>query len=123
MATFTTIFGEDVMTSAIAENAETVGTATLPWGVDVDLKRAFFDEVATFDPMDGIASHDRPLLVASGALDTTVLPEEGEDYIANHPGERTLWSAEMDHVFNIFAETETLDLMIADTVAFLDKNL
>jgi uncharacterized protein len=33
-----------------------------------------------------------------------------------------LWPAEMDHVFNVFSETATLDKMVAATIAYFKAN-
>lgn len=96
---------------------------TLPWGATIDLKRGFFEGVATFDPPAELASYAGPLLVAHGTLDTTVLPTAVDAFLAAHEGVEASWIAEMDHVFNAFTGPETLDLMVGDTIAFLRPHL
>ncbi len=97
-------------------------TAKLPWGAEVMLNGAFFDGIETFDPMAEIAAYSGPLFVSQGMADTTVVPAIPAAFIAAHEGPEQLWSAEMDHVFNVFAETETLDSLIGATVAFFKAN-
>ncbi|WP_052245125.1 alpha/beta hydrolase family protein [Halocynthiibacter namhaensis] len=97
-------------------------TAKLPWGAEVMLNGAFFDGIEAFDPMAEITAYSGPLFVSQGMADTTVLPEIAAAFIAAHEGPEQLWSAEMDHVFNVFAETETLDSLIGATLAFFKEN-
>ncbi len=61
--------------------------------------------------------------MAQGSLDTTVLPVSADILLAAHEGEEVSWTAEMDHVFNAFTGPETLDKMVADTIAFLQPHL
>ena len=119
-ATFTTLFGAEGVQKGMDAGGDEVVTLALPWGAEIDLKGAFFDGVAGQDPVGDIANYSGPLFVAVGENDTTVLPENGARFIAAHPGQSTLWSAEMDHVFNVFATAETLDTLVSETIAFLD---
>jgi uncharacterized protein len=61
--------------------------------------------------------------VAHGTQDTTVLPSAVDTFLAAHEGEESSWIAEMDHVFNAFTGPETLDQMVAETLAFLQPHL
>ncbi|WP_103258312.1 alpha/beta hydrolase family protein [Tabrizicola aquatica] len=96
---------------------------TLPWGAVIELKRGFFEGVATFDPPAELASYAGPLFITHGTQDTTVLPSAVDTFLAAHEGEETAWIAEMDHVFNAFTGPETLDQMVGETVAFLKPHL
>ena len=120
MQTFSDLLGTEAVEAAIAAEADATLGFTLPWGAELDLKGAFFDQVATFDPMAEIAAYPGPLLVAQGDKDTAVLPENGPKYIEAHTGTERLWAADMDHVFNIFGESTTLDALIGETIAFFD---
>jgi dipeptidyl aminopeptidase/acylaminoacyl peptidase len=118
---FTGIVGADTIAAGLAAGDEPV-KVTLPWA-EIALKRPFFEGVATHDPLKDIAAYAGPLLVAHGTLDTVVLPAAAEAYVAAHPGDEVFWGAEMDHVFNAFTGPDTLDRMVADTIAFLQPHL
>lgn len=121
-ATYGSLLGSETLDAGKAAAPDQTITATLPWGVDVSLNGAFFDGIETFDPMAEIAAYSGPLFVSQGLMDTTVMPEVSNAFIAAHEGPEQLWTAEMDHVFNVFAETETLDSLIDATVEFFDAN-
>jgi uncharacterized protein len=120
--TYGGLLGAESMAAGMAAASDESITVTLPWGMDLDLNGAFFDGVETFDPVAEIAAYEGPLFVTKGMLDTTVLPEASDAFIAAHEGPQELWTAEMDHVFNVFTTTETLDEMVAATVAFFDAH-
>lgn len=121
-ATYGGLLSAKTLAEGKAASAEQTIIATLPWGAEVALNGAFFDGIETFDPMAEIATYTGPLFVTQGMLDTTVLPAIPEAYIAAHDGPEQLWSAEMDHVFNVFGDTETLDSMIGATISFFEAN-
>jgi alpha/beta superfamily hydrolase len=120
--TYGGILGADALTSG-ATTGDTPLAITLPWGAEIGLKQAFFDGITTYDPAAELAAYSGPLLVAQGSLDTTVLPASADILLAAHEGEEVSWTAEMDHVFNAFTGPETLDKMVADTIAFLQPHL
>lgn len=121
-ATFGGLLGADTLTKGMAAGADETVKAKLPWGAEVSLNGAFFDGIESFDPIKEIGAYPGPLFVTKGLKDTTVLPEEPDNFIAAHNGPEELWSADMDHVFNVFSETETLDKMIGATVAYFKAN-
>jgi dienelactone hydrolase len=121
-ATYGGLLGAEVMAQGMSAQPDETVTAALPWGAEVKLNGAFFDGIETFDPMVEIARYPGPLFVTKGTLDTTVLPEEADDFIAAHEGPELLWTADMDHVFNVFTTTETFDEMVAATIAFFREN-
>ncbi|SLN28116.1 alpha/beta hydrolase family protein [Roseisalinus antarcticus] len=120
--TYAGILGEELMEAGYAAAPADPVPTTLPWGLDIELKGAFFDQVATFDPLAEIAAYSGPLFVAQGTLDTTVMPVSAEMLIEAHEGPEELWTAEMDHVFNAFTTAETLDAMAAATVDFFAQH-
>ena len=122
MATYGSLFGADIMAQGTAASPDQVITVNLPWAGDVELKGAFFDGIETHDPIEEITGFNGPLFIAVGSNDTTVLPEVGDDFMAAHAGTGRLWSAEMDHVFNVFETSETLDAMLAENVAFIQQH-
>ncbi len=121
-ATYGSLFSPEVLDAGKAAAVTETITTTMPWGADVSLNGAFFDGIETIDPMKEIAAYSGPLFVTQGKLDTTVMPAVADAFIDAHEGPEQLWSAEMDHVFNVFAETETLDAMIDATAAFFEQH-
>lgn len=117
-ATYGSLLGANVLEAGKAASPNETITATLPWGAEVKLNGAFFDGIETLDPMKEIAAYAGPLFVTQGTQDTTVLPTASVAYIQAHEGPEQMWTAEMDHVFNVFTEIGTLDKMIGATVAF-----
>jgi uncharacterized protein len=121
-ATLTGILGAEVVTAGMT-TGDTPLPITLPWGAKIELKQGYFDGFDVFDPPAELAAYQGPLFVAQGSLDTTVLPASADLLLAAHQGVQEKWTAEMDHVFNAFTGPETLDQMVAATIAFLDANL
>lgn len=120
--TFRGILG-DVAVDAGLATGDVPLEITLPWGAVIGLKQPFFDGLRTLDPAKEIAAYTGPLFVAQGSLDTTVPPASADLLIAGHDGGEEVFLAEMDHVFNAFTGPQTLDRMVAATIAFLDANL
>lgn len=117
-ATYGGLLGAETLAAGMAAAPDQTIVATLPWGGEVGLNGAFFDGIARFDPMAEIGAYDGPLFVTRGTLDTTVMPAAADAFIAAHEGSEQLWTAEMDHVFNVFTTTETFDDMVGATIAF-----
>ena len=80
-------------------------------------------ELRALDPADELAGYSGPLLLAQGSNDVLVSADGVPRLTAAHPGDEVLWTAEMDHVFNIEAGAETVDALIAATADFLDAEL
>ncbi|MEM1363723.1 MAG: alpha/beta fold hydrolase [Pseudomonadota bacterium] len=118
VATYGGIFGPDQFARALAADPGTAVSLTLPWGETVSLNGAFFEDVSRHEPVREIETYSGALLVVQGLKDTVVLPENGDAYIAAHPGESTLWTAQMDHVFNTFAEAAMFDAVVDATISF-----
>lgn len=121
-ATYAGLLSAETLKMGKAAAPDQTIIATLPWGADVSLNGAFFDGIETFDPLAEITAYSGPLFVSQGMTDTTVMPATTLAFITAHEGPEQLWPAEMDHVFNVFAETETLASLIAATVAFFEEN-
>ncbi len=119
--TFAGILTEEVIAAGLAAADDEPVPVTLPWA-EIALNGAFFDGLETLDPVAEIAAYDGPLFVAQGSLDTTVVPTSADLFIDAHDGPETLWTAEMDHVFNIFATADELEEMIATNIAYFDAN-
>lgn len=120
MATFTGILGAEVMAAA-PEGAPL--DVTMPWGQPISLGRPMVAELRALDPAAALAGYGGPLLVAQGSNDALVGADGVERLIDAHSGEEQLWTAKMDHVFNIEAGPETVDALIAATGDFLAAQL
>lgn len=120
--TFGDLFGAETMQAGFAADANTSVAITLPWGAEIELNGSFFHGIENFDPIKEIQSWEGPLFVAQGTKDTIVLPENAGRIIEAHEGPEQIWIAEMDHVFNTFETSETLDKQLEATIAFLNKH-
>ncbi len=121
-ATYGSVLGEEFLTAGKAAAVDQTLVTKLPWGPEVSLNGAFFHGLEKMDPMAEIERYSGPLFVTQGTLDTTVLPDAAEAYLAAHEGPEELWSAEMDHVFNVFSDTDTLDAMLERTLSFFAEH-
>jgi len=121
VATYGALLGADSFAAGTAAAPDESITAALPWGADVTLNGAFFDGIETYKPLAEIAKYSGPLFVSKGTIDPTVLPQYSDEFIAAHEGPEELWTAEMDHAFNIFTSPDTLDDLAAATIAFFNE--
>ncbi|TNC74937.1 alpha/beta hydrolase family protein [Rubellimicrobium roseum] len=121
MATFTALLGEEFVQAGLA-TGDTPLTVPLPWGGETALKQGYFEQLSQVDPQAEIASYAGPVFVAQGSADTVVTPDSADLLIAAHEGSEELWVRDMDHAFNALSGTETLDEMVAATIAFFDAH-
>lgn len=119
----TFVVGPDTMKKGFAAGGEAV-EATLPWGAKVSLKGPFFQSLYAVDPVADISKYEGPLLVAVGTKDDVVFPQPaaGQVLLDYHDGDEELIVWPMDHVFNAFANAETVDKLIAATGDFIAKH-
>lgn len=123
LPTMTGALGAEVVAAGLAAGPDEAVPITLPWGAEIALRRGYFEGLTTFSPTAEIAAWRGPLFVAQGSRDDLVPPASAERLIAAHTGPNALWIEDMDHVFNIFTGPETLDAMVAATIAFLAPHL
>ena len=123
-ATFEALFGSEVVKSGLA-SAGRPTLVKLPWGGEVALKTAFFEDLFAVDPVADLAKYPGPIFVAVGTKDSIVYPQpqSAQLLLTYHAGAGELWVRPMDHVFNVFEETRTLDELIEATGAFAAKHL
>ncbi len=99
---------------------------TLPWGEETSMKRAFFEELYTVDPVASITHYPNPLLVVVGSRDTTVYPQplQGQVFLNYHEGKEALVVVDGDHVFDVLATgPEVLDQAIFNSLAWFMETL
>lgn len=118
------LLGPDVVRRGLAGGGQPV-TAKLPWGAEIALKGSFFESLYTIDPVAEIARYKGPLLVAVGTKDDVVFPQpaSGQVLLDYHDGPEELWVRPMDHAFNAFEGTATVDELIAKTGSFIAAGL
>jgi cephalosporin-C deacetylase-like acetyl esterase len=99
---------------------------TLPWGEETSMKRAFFEELFTVDPVAAITAYSGPLLVVVGSRDTTVYPQpqQGQVFLNYHDGEEALVVLDGDHIFDVLATgPDVLDQAIFNSLAWFMETL
>jgi pimeloyl-ACP methyl ester carboxylesterase len=121
--TFEAVFGVEVVKAGLASGGKSI-TVKLPWGTEVALRTAYFEDLFTVDPVAELARYPGPIFVAVGTKDTLIYPQpqSGQLLLTYHKGPGELWVRPMDHVFNVFDETKTVDELIEATGAFVTKN-
>ena len=120
--TYPTLFGVDVMEAGLSVAPSVPVGFTLPWGVEMELNGAFFQEIPESDPVGAISGYPGPVMVIVGSNDELITPqpEMGQTVLdARDNAADELVLMEMDHVFNVFTGAETLDQVIATTNAWL----
>lgn len=122
--TYPMLLGPDMVAAGLASGGEPVAI-TLPWGLEIALRTAFFEELYTVDPLVKISHYPGPLLVIVGTRDTVVAPQPlaGQAWIANHDGDEELVVLDTDHVFDAFTGSVMVDEMALWTLAWLDLTL
>lgn len=120
--TFSTLLGADKIAAGL-KTGDTPLELPLPWGFSLYLKQPYFEEVMTNKPLEEIAAYKGPLFVAEGTKDEVIALGTGEKFIAAHEGPEELFLRPMDHSFNVFTDTTTLDEMVASTIAFFKPYL
>ncbi len=99
---------------------------TLPWGEETSMKREFFEELFTVDPVAAITHYANPMLVVVGSRDTTVYPQpqQGQVFLNYHEGEEALVVLDGDHVFDVLATgPEVVDQAIFYSLAWFINTL
>ncbi|MBN9016191.1 MAG: alpha/beta fold hydrolase [Rhizobiales bacterium] len=120
---FSHFLGSEAVEKAIASSdPDAVIEIKLPWGATTKLKARFFQSLVTVDPIAAISHYSGPLLVIVGTKDTVVTPQPfaGESFLAYHDGPEGLMVLPTDHAFDAFTGPQTVDLMAAASLAFIE---
>lgn len=120
--TFATLLGADKIAAGLKTGATPL-ELPMPWGFSLYLKQPYFEEILTTHPLEEILAYKGPLFVAEGLNDEAIPVGTGEKFIAAHDGPEELWIRPMDHGFNSAAGVQTVDEMVAATVAFFKPYL
>ncbi|MDH3500562.1 MAG: alpha/beta fold hydrolase [Acidimicrobiia bacterium] len=115
--TYKGIFGGDVVTAGLKQPVTHI---VLPWGAEIDLQQAFFDDLYRVDPIAEVSEYDGPMQVVVGTRDTLVTPQPyyGELFIEYHEGPEELVVVDGDHVFDVLTDAgpAVLDEVIAENL-------
>lgn len=100
-------------------------TFNVPWGEQVTMGRAYFDSVASLDPLAGIAQFEGPLLSVAGSNDVVVAPQPAvaQSFLDAHSGPQSLVVLEADHTFDSFVGPASMEAAIEATLAWLEQHL
>lgn len=122
--TYSALLGSAVK-SAIKKDSQEFIEANLSWGGTTTLKKEFFDELFTVDPVAAIASYHGPLLVVVGLKDEIVFPQPqaGLMFLKYHTGREKLFQQDTGHIFDLFQVRENLEEVIEKTVEWLLETL
>jgi hypothetical protein len=116
----------EIIQEGLALADDEVLPVTLPWGEETGMKRGFFEELFTVDPVAAITQYTNPLLVIVGSRDTTVYPQPqaGQIFLNYHEGEEAMVVLDGDHIFDVLATgPEVLDLAIFNSLAWFMETL
>lgn len=123
---FANILPMDVIKAGLALPDGEALPITLPWGEETSMKRPFFEELFTVDPVAAISDYAGPMLVVVGSRDTTVFPQpqQGEVFMTYHDGQEALVVLDGDHIFDVLATgPEVLDQAIFNSLAWFMQTL
>jgi cephalosporin-C deacetylase-like acetyl esterase len=100
---FSNLLPLEVMQAGLALPDGEALPVTLPWGEETSMKRGFFEELFTVDPVAVITRYSGPMLVVVGSRDTTVypMPQQGQIFLNYHEGEEALVVLDGDHIFEV----------------------
>ena len=115
--------GADYMAAGL-NSGDTVVTTKSPWGSEIALRAGFFEDLFKIDPVAELARYRGPVFVAAGSNDQVIKPQPAMSQIllTYRQGRGELWVRSMDHSFNAFQTSATVDELIAATFTFIEKN-
>jgi uncharacterized protein len=123
---FSNLLPLEVMQAGLALPDGEALPVTLPWGEETSMKRGFFEELFTVDPVAAITRYSGPMLVVVGSRDTTVypMPQQGQIFLNYHDGEEALVVLDGDHIFDVLTTgPEVLDQAIFNSLAWIMATL
>ncbi len=123
---FANILPMETILAGLALADDEVLPVTLPWGEETGMKRPFFEELFTVNPVAAITGYANPMLVIMGSRDTTVFPPQqmGETFLNYHEGDEQLIVLDGDHIFDVLATgPEVLDAAIFNSLAWFMTTL
>jgi len=121
---FSAFLGADYMAAGL-NSGDTVVTTKSPWGTEIALRAGFFEDLFKIDPVAELARYRGPVFVAAGSNDQVIKPQPAMSQIllTYRQGRGELWVRSMDHSFNAFQTSDTVDELIAATLTFIEKNV
>ena len=102
--TYSALLGVDSVERAMIASPFEEIEANISWGGVTVLRREFFDELFSVNPVAEIVSYEGPLLVVSGLKDDIVFPqpEASRLFTRYHKGVDRLLEQDSGHIFDLF---------------------
>lgn len=123
--TYSALLGADAVGSSIKAAPGEPILASISWGGTTVLKKEFFDELFTVDPVAEVARYDGPLMVVSGLTDAIVFPQpqSGRIFIDYHEGPERLFLQNSGHIYDLFEGKDHLEEVIDESIQWLLETL
>lgn len=116
--TYSALLGEDSVERAANATPFEEIVASISWGGTTVLRKEFFDELFSVNPVAEIVSYKGPLLVVSGLKDNLVFPqpEVSKLFIKYHKGVNRLLEQDSGHIFDLFDRQDKVREIIEATL-------
>jgi len=123
--TYSALLGSDALETSLKVDPRTAIVANLSWGGTTTLRKEFFDELFTINPVAEIAHYPGSLMVVAGLTDAIVFPQPqaGMLFIDYHWGEERIFVQDSGHIFDLFEGEENLREVIFETLEWLLETL
>lgn len=123
--TYSALLGSDAVETSLKVDPGTAIVANLSWGGTTTLRKEFFDELFTINPVAEIAHYPGSLMVVAGLTDAIVFPQPqaGMLFIEYHRGEERIFVQDSGHIFDLFEGEENLREVIFETLEWLLETL
>ena len=123
--TYSALLGNDAVETSLKVDPGTAIVANLSWGGTTTLRKEFFDELFTINPVAEIAHYPGSLMVVAGLTDAIVFPQPqaGTLFIEYHRGEERIFVQDSGHIFDLFEGEENLREVIFETLEWLLETL
>lgn len=123
--TYSALLGSDAVETSLKVDPGTAIVANLSWGGTTTLRKEFFDELFTINPVAEIAHYPGSLMVVAGLTDAIVFPQPqaGTLFIEYHRGEERIFVQDSGHIFDLFEGEENLREVIFETLEWLLETL
>jgi len=116
--TYSALLGVDSVERATNATPFEEIVASISWGGITVLRKEFFDELFSVNPVAEIVSYTGPLLVVSGLKDDLVFPqpEVSRLFITYHKGVNRLLEQDSGHIFDLFDRQDKVREIIEATL-------
>ncbi len=121
---YSKLFGRDKLSEGLTLGENEALEFTVPWGVTNSLKKGFFEDVWTLNPVAESMAFKKPMLVVMGSKDDIAPPKLGSSYIRYHNGIKEMHIINSGHVWGAFTGSPAiLDDLALRTAAWFSSTL